>query len=313
MSNFLTTDWLNLRSTPEIPALKGSNIISTMPPDTVVEELPQGSHDKWKHIKTLLGSNPTEGFASSLFLSPTNKTLTDDTPETPPVIPEVHLNLAPGKIIRRNEVSGRAFHLQEPGMIKADLKAITDASLRITNIYDVVNWIDVERSARYAPTSTNTFCNIYAYDLAFGLGFYIPRVWWNEKAFKVIDANGTPEIIYAKTVTELNANALTDWFEDYGSIYKWKRVFDVNTLQQQVNAGTLGFIVAQRTNLNRSGHIVGILPEQGLNKAQHNASGIVTSPLQSQAGGLNKKVFTANNWWTNTAKFRKFGFWVREI
>lgn len=313
MNNFITTDWLNLRSTPEIPAIKGSNILGTLPPDTIVEQLADGSQGKWLHIKTLLGNNPKEGFASSLFLSATTKTLADETAEEPAAIPEVHLSLAPGKVIRRSEVNGRAYHLQEPGMVQADIKAVTDAALRIKNIYDVVNWIDVEHSARYAPTSTNTYCNIYAYDLAFGLGFYIPRVWWNEKAFKIIDAGNTPEVIYAKTVSELNANALTDWFEDYGSIFGWKRVFDINILQQKVNSGTLGFIVAQRTNLNRSGHIVGILPEQSINKAQHNAEGIVTSPLQSQAGAVNKKFFTGNNWWTNTAKFRKFGFWVREI
>ncbi|HEX5152961.1 MAG TPA: hypothetical protein VFW07_16035 [Parafilimonas sp.] len=261
MSNFITTDWLNLRSGPVIPEIKESNVLGTMPPGMVVEKMPEGSEGKWLHIKTFLGKNPTQGFASSLFLETTEKVLPAEevAPATP--VPEVHLNTS-GKTIRKSEIHGRAYHLNEPGMISTDLKATADSNLRIKNLHEVVSWLDVERSARYAPTSSSTFCNIYAYDLAFGSGLYLPRVWWNEKAFKVIDAGGIPEVVYEKTVTELNANALTDWFENYGSLFGWKRVFDVDILQTKVNTGTPGFIVAQRVNLNRSGHIVGILPEQ---------------------------------------------------
>ncbi len=311
--NFITTDWLNLRTGPVIPQDKGSNVIGVLPPQTIVEKLPDGSEGKWVHVKTLLGQNPADGFASSLFLEQTDKTLPGQDAPPAAVIPAVHLILSPGKTVRRSEINGRAYHLNEPGMVQTDITQTADSDLRIKNIHQVVDWIDVEHSARYAPTSTNTYCNIYAYDLSFGTGVYIPRVWWNEKAFKVIEAGGTPDIIYEKTVTELNANALADWFENYGNLFGWTRVFDTDTLQAKVNTGTLGIIVAQRINLNRSGHIVGILPELPDHKATRDSGNKVISPLQSQAGAVNKKYFTGNNWWVNPNKFRKFGMWVREL
>ncbi len=310
MSNYVTTDWLNLRSEPVIPPDRGSNVIGILPPETVVEQLPDGSSGKWVHVRTLLGNNPVTGFASMLYLEASGKQLLSPAKPLQQKIPPVHLPVKSGKIIRRSETNGRAFHLQEPEMKTMDMQGIQNAAAIISGIHEVVSWLDVEHYARYSPTTSSTYCNIYAYDVAWCCGLYIPRVWWNEKAFKQIQSGQVPEIIYEDTVTELNANALTNWFENYGSLFGWKRVLDVETLQQEVNLGSLGIIVAQRINLNRSGHIVAVLPETEQHKAQHDAAGKVLSPLQSQAGVQNKKYVTGTNWWANPDKFRKFGFWV---
>jgi len=311
MSNYLTTDWLNLRSSPEIPANQENNVLGILSPDTVVEKLPDAVEGKWMHVKTYLGKILTEGFTSSLYLEETIRTLPlpeEDQSE----IPTVHLPLKSNSLIRKNETKGRAYHLNEPGMVQVDLKGGTDTFERTRMIHDVINWLDVEHSARYAPTSSNTYCNIYACDIAYCLELYLPRVWWNENAFKVMQQGNTPEIIYEKTVKELNANVLANWFENYGNLFGWKRVFDIDVLQTKVNTGTLGIIVGQRINLNRSGHIVAVVPEKELLKAQKNVDNKTISPLQSQAGSNNKKYFTGNNWWLNPNKFRKFGLWVWE-
>jgi hypothetical protein len=312
MSNYKVTDWLNLRSSPEIPEDRGKNVLGILSPETVVERLADENEGNWMHVKAYLGNHLTEGFTSSLYLDETDAILS--APEEGHAgISAVHLLIKSNKLIRRNEINGRAYHLNEPGMVQVDIKPVTDIAERTRRIHDVINWLNVEHSARYAPTTLNTYCNIYAYDVAYCLGLYLPRVWWNENAFKTMQQGNTPEIIYEKTVTELNANALTNWFENYGDLFGWKRIMDIDVLQTKVNAGTLGIIVAQRINLNRSGHIVAIVPEKDLLKAQRDIDNKVISPLQSQAGSNNKKYFTGNNWWLNPNKFRKFGLWVWEV
>ena len=310
MSNFMTTDWLNLRSGPVIPDDKKSNVIGVLPPDTVVEKLPDLNVNNWFHVRAFLGRKEALGFTSTKFLKETDKKLPAADPVPEIKIPQAHLVAGAAKVIRRSETNGRAFPLNEPGVKKFSIGASANGEQNIKDIYAVLEWLDVEHSQRYAPTNLNTYCNIYAYDVAYCCGVYVPRVWWNEKAFEEMRNGINPEPIYEKRVTELNANALTNWFEDYGEVFNWKRVLDVDTLQQQVNAGKLGFIVAQRINLNRSGHIVAVIPETADQKAKRDVNNKVVSPLQSQAGAANKKLFTGSTWWVNPDKFRKFGLWV---
>jgi hypothetical protein len=310
MSNYITTDWLNLRKEPVIPQIKKSNVIGILPPETVVEELSGQTSNNWLHVKTFLVSKPAEGYVSTSFLKPTDRTLLKSEISAQSVIPPVHLPIKNGKVIRRSETNTRAYHLNEPGMKQFHFGETPNAAAIIGHIHEVIDWIDVEHSARYAPNSVSTYCNIYAYDVVFCCGLYIPRVWWNETAFLILNQQRTPDVIYGETVTELNANALTDWFEKYGQIFGWQRVLDIDTLQEEVNKGTLGIIVAQRINLNRSGHIVAVVPETNGQKAQRDSANKLISPLQSQAGVVNKKYFSGNNWWANPNKFRKFGFWV---
>jgi hypothetical protein len=310
MSNYITTDWLNLRRDPSIPADKNSNVIGVLPPESVVEQLPDLNTNHWFHVRTFLGNKEAKGFTSTNFLKETQNVLPVIEPAQTGIIPEAHLIPGTGKIIRRNEINGRAFPLNEPGVKRFQIAHSANKAQNIKEIHEVLGWLDVEHSQRYAPTNSNTYCNIYAYDVAYCCGVYIPRVWWNEKAFQQIKNGLKPQPVYEKMVTELNANALTDWFENYGESFHWKRVLDIDILQKEVNTGMLGFIVAQRINLNRSGHIVAIIPETSDHHAQRDANNNIISPLQSQAGVVNKQLFTANNWWVNPNKFRKFGLWV---
>ncbi len=58
----MTTDWLNLRSGPVITADKKSNVIGVLPPDTVVEKLPDLNVNNWFHVRAFLGRMEALGF-----------------------------------------------------------------------------------------------------------------------------------------------------------------------------------------------------------------------------------------------------------
>ena len=107
----------------------------------------------------------------------------------------------------------------------------------------------------------------------------------------------------------MNANMLHDWFEDYGDIYGWKRVFDLDVLQAAANSGAVCIIVAQRQNMNHSGHITVVAPEHDGFAVPRSARGEVKCPLESQAGRHNHRFVIKNKPWWKHQKFRKWGFW----
>ena len=66
---------------------------------------------------------------------------------------------------------------------------------------------------------------------------------------------------YGTTVSELNANSLYNWLEEFGSDFGWRRTLDVTELQNAANAGQVALICGQRTELNQPGHICLVVPE----------------------------------------------------
>lgn len=304
MSNYITTDFLNLRSQP---VTGKQNVLAVMPPDTVVENLEASTAPGWLNIKTVLGNMETQGFASEKYLSATTLTLPAITAS--PDIPPVHYPTG-GRTVSRANSNLRAYPLNEPGLVQFDLKTVADPVERKTDIHNVIKYLDVEHSARYAPDSLHTYCNIYAYDVAYCLGAFLPRVWWTESAIAEIKEGKDVTPLYDRTITELTANLITDWFEKYGSSFGWKRLFDLTLLQNEVNKGMPGIIVAQRINMNNPGHIDAVVPETSSLSAKR-AGDTVLSPLQSQAGAKNKQYYTGLNWWEDTTRFKKFGFWVQ--
>jgi hypothetical protein len=199
-----------------------------------------------------------------------------------PSIPEVHLT--PRRTITRAQTDTRAFPLTETPRPAYDG---TPAS-----IHRIIDWLDVQRSQRYTPTATQTFCNIYAYDYATLCEAFLPRVWWT--AASIRDRNF--EVRYGQTVTEMNANALYNWFPTHGNRYGWKEV-NLNEAQRHANEGKCVIMVAANKVRSRSGHITAVIPETDKLKAV-GANGIIVHPLQSQAGRRNLKHF-ASNWWSS--------------
>ena len=205
-----------------------------------------------------------------------------------------------------------AFPLNEKGMPKVDLKNIKSVNARKESIYNVIEWLDVEKSQRYSMKGKSTYCNIYAYDVVGCLGAYIPRVWWNEESILKIKNGIAVPVIYAKTVFEMNCNSLAEWFLSYSPCFGWKRVTDITEMQSFANNGTIGIIVAQRHVLSESGHITVVLPETATILAQR-AGEEVICPVQSQAGMKNVRCFSGDAWWQDAEKFSKYSLWIWDL
>jgi hypothetical protein len=195
------------------------------------------------------------------------------------MIPQVQLT--PRRPITRAQKDTRAFPLTE----KPPVHDCTADSL-----HKIIDFLDVEKSARYQPIQTATYCNIYAYDYAYACGAFIPRVWWTAEAIRT--NSFTPS--YGKTVTEMNANALYDWFPKHGPAFGWKEV-NFAEAQRLANAGNCVVLIAANKNRARSGHITAVVPETDKVKAV-GSQGIIVYPVQSQAGRVNRKYFNTK-WW----------------
>lgn len=171
--------------------------------------------------------------------------------------------------------------------------------------FAVVETLDVEHSARYAPVEGGpTYCNIYAYDVIAALGGYLPRVWWNDDVIPRIRAGEAVEAVYGETIHEMNANALTRWFMDYGADFGWEAASDMTEAQEAANNGELAIIVAANANPRRSGHITVVMAETAATtdsagtEATRNEAGEVIIPTQSQAGRTNLQYGTTrSSWW----------------
>lgn len=293
---------LNLRRSPRVTS---GNRIAVLPEGTLVEKLGDAA-DGWWHVRTSLNGIAVEGFVSARYLAPAGTA--EPAPAASGII-AVHLKEGRPDITRAN-TAGRAFPLGESGGPPAPAGV---GAGRLAALLEIIDWLDVETGARWQPRGNTTFCNIYAYDVCYLAGVYLPRVWWKPAALARLMAGEQVVPRYDVTVQELNANALADWFEDHGARFGWIRTFDTESLQRAANEGRLAVIVAQRTDLNRSGHIQIIAPEHGQHAAKR-SNGTVTVPLQSQAGTRNFRYgfLGQGAWWANPAQFRKHGFWTHQ-
>ena len=189
-------------------------------------------------------------------------------------------------------------------------RTAADADGKKTEIIAITKYLDTSKSShkRYLPGGGQTFCNIYSYDYARLSKVYVPRVWWTDGALSSIQAGHTPNVVYGETVRELNANSLFNWFVEFGAAFGWARVFDIDELQTAANAGEACIIVAQRTDLNRSGHIVAVISEHdGIEAKRRDAK--VVQAVESRAGRENFRAKVQSTQWWRGARFRDFAFW----
>lgn len=289
---------LNLRSRPEVAP---STRKAVLPQGHEVEKLSVASDPEWWEVATTLGGTPVGGFVVHRCLEPVPE------PEPEPValeVPPVHLGEDRPDVTRARQ-AGRAFPLGEAGR---PARPGGGTAERVAALGAIVEWLAVDnpQHLRYQRQGSTTFCNIYAYDYCYLAGAYLPRVWWTGPALQRLAAGEVPAVKYGSTVSELNANSLFDWLNAFGPTFGWRRVFDPGELQGAANEGAVCIICAQRTQLERSGHIVGVVPETPEHRAL--GGGQVTTPLQSQAGWSNFRYGTAR-WWVDS-KFRDSGFWL---
>jgi hypothetical protein len=294
----VTPPQANLRSTPKMDT---KNVLAVLPQGQLVTLL--GSEGNWRRVSTQLQRSLIEGYIfHNLIERVDGEEYVLDHPIVLPNIPEAHL--AKSAAGRRSSEQGRAFPLSEanqPG------RNSLEPAKRAEELLKIVNWLQVEKSERYAPKSSKTYCNIYAYDYCFLAGVYLPRVWWMQKALTLLAKGEKVTVQYAKTVAEINANGLFNWLEEFGDDFGWRRTFSLDELQQAANGGQVSIICAQRKDLNASGHICAVVPENGNAKATRK-NNLVAVPLQSQAGVTNFR-FGGRPWWLSD-KFRSYGFWI---
>lgn len=217
------------------------------------------------------------------------------------MIPPVHLR-AHHPHSRRASVHARAF----------PLNVELDGPAPHKDLAAVINFLQVETSARYAPEPSATYCNIYAYDVAYLLGVYLPRVWWTDTALEEIQAGRVPGAEYGKTVREMSANSLYRWLVGPGQGFGWTRHRTPGEAQDAANRGRLAVICAERAQ--GSGHISIVVPE-GLppfDLRAVRAQGGVVVPVQSQAGRRNYAAsLEPGSWWERN--HRAFGFWSAPV
>lgn len=296
----VTATMLNLR---RAPILDPGNITARLGYGEIVQRIGDAIGN-WYKVRV----SSTEGYVSARYLTPAPN-IQAAVPQAAPGAaaiqpPPVHFPTRAESAI----TSTAARHCPLAGAVISSHQRGQPLAERIANLHAVVRYLSVERSARYLPSLSQTYCNIYSYDYCYLAGVYLPRVWWTSKALLDISIGRAPAVVYGKTVRELTANDLYSWLGEWGDDFGWRACADVDQLQSRVNEGAIGIICAQRAVLSRSGHITIVLPETPERTAQR-AAGIVTKPLQSQAGARNKQYF-ANQWWVDLAsQFGATGFW----
>jgi hypothetical protein len=250
-----------------------------------------------------VGGIGLQGFVNSTFLVPI---------ATAPIgiaatgVEAVHLRTDQPSA-RRNNAGGWAYPISEAG--RPAVLSGTPAQ-RAVGMLAIIDWLNVETGLRWKKIPSATYCNIYAYDVAYLAGVYLPRVWWRGPALVEL-SQGRPVVpAYGTTVGEMNANALTNWFEAYGSGFGWRRSFDLTEMQVAANAGEVAVITAHNANASAPGHIQIVAPEHGAFLATRQG-GAVVNPVQSQAGARNFKYGQLPaNWFASSSAFSKHGFWI---
>jgi hypothetical protein len=297
---------LNLRLAPDSTK---KNVIATLAQGTPVDKIRNSGVAGWFEVSVVVAETKLRGHVNSRFLGPTSTTFPTGT-ATGGKLPAA--DLGPKTSEKRSVTGSRIHSIMEsgkPGRPSSHSKGKAAGILRI------LDWLDVGKGAhlRWQPTAGKTFCNIYVYDVADTAGCYVPRVWWNAQAIADLKAGKTVDAKVNATVQEMRANFIFNWFEQFGPDFGWKRVFDADTLQSEVNSGRLGIICAQRTDMERPGHVQIIAPEHNGQSAKRNPAGKVTQPLQSNAGARNFTYgFLGSTWWQGSS-FRQFGFWISDV
>lgn len=229
----------------------------------------------------------------------------------PNPIPPIHLK------------AGNPNAVPNSGLARAYPVNVPDSLVR--NSEKVVAYLNVRRSERYRASGASTYCNIYAHDYCTAMGVYLPRVWWTPDALEKFQAGETVAPVYAKTLVELNANALYDWLHRWGLSYGWEKG-TFTEVQHHVNNGAVGVLCAARKDAARPGHIAVVVPETakhgkamwkvptkmlpgGSRAEAERMEPECTAPLQCQAGAVNREYWTGAGWWEAVGLYRGFGCW----
>jgi hypothetical protein len=312
----VNSNTLNLRSEPRVPVDNPmANRIAALPNGHLVSLISGSPGDKWFEVETSLNGANLRGFAASDFLelvTTKSKSISVMLPfaaEPQSGIAAVFMPQKTGVITKRTGIAG-PFSLNEPNQPSRNSNA-EPAVLR-EEIIKIIDWLNVEKPThkRYHPGEGKTFCNIYAHDFCHLARVYLPRVWWTQKAIEKLARNEIVEPLLGSTIEEIRANSIFGWLRDFGERFGWRQTGELTKLQNAVNLGGIGLIIAKRVEDGRSGHVTMIVPELDELKAKRNTNGEVVAPLQSQAGAVNFKYSTGKEGWWLEEKLRDQPDWI---
>ncbi len=295
MTHVVTAHSLFLRNAP---VKQAGNERGALPEGTEVT-LEDGSHPKYWLISGTLNGTAFKGYVSKEWLKPKAE-----------ISFPVASKVGPVHWRENNAAVTRAAPAGASPLGESGYPRFANGSADGLNA--AIKWLQVETSRRYRPGAGKTYCNIYAYDVAYAAGVYLPRVWWTQKALLALQAGQAVAAKYGDTVREMNANMLHDWLQDWGPAFGWRRTFSFTDMQEAANKGRIAMICAKRKDLSRSGHIVVIPPETAGVKAVRDAAGKVVRPLNSQAGSVNfQRKAPAGAWWAGS-QFSSFVLFVND-
>ena len=282
----VATSSLNLRDFPS--ANDNSTILAKIPFRHTVKLIEKTTSDWWK-VKLL--NTEKEGFVFHKDLERVDET-------TVKVLDIEVPNFEPGSKASLDNKEETYKPIGNPAIPFRDL---TSVESKLTSIRKIIDTLDVSKSFRYKKDESDTYCNVYIFDYCFFAKVYIPRLKWTDKAIAALEKGNEVQLIFGKTVRPFYSNYIYDWFLQSSNAFGWERIYDVDELQKKVNAnGGIGIICAKRFILNKSGHIVVVVPETKTEKAFRLDKKVIY-PLQSQAGLNNYNYFSEirKDWWNN--------------
>jgi hypothetical protein len=282
----VATSSLNLMDFPS--ANDNSRILTEIPFRHTVTLIEKTTSDWWK-VKLL--NTDKEGFVFSKEIERVDETIDK--------ISDIEVpNFEPGSKGTLHNKEETYKPLANPAIPFRDL---TSVETKLKSIKKIIDTLDVEKSFRYQKDEFDTYCNIYTFDYCFFAKVYIPRLRWTDKAIAALEKGHEVPLFFEDTVRPFYSNYIYDWFEKSSAVFGWEKINDVDALQNKVNEnGGVGIICAKRFILNKSGHVVVVVPETETEKA-YRLDGKVIYPLQSQAGMNNYNYFSEirADWWDN--------------
>lgn len=280
----VATSSLNLRDFPS--ANDNSKILTKIPFRHTVKLIEKTTSDWWK-VKLL--NTDKEGFVFSQDIEHVDET-TDE-------IADIEVpNFEPGS---KGSLDNKLETYKPLGDPAIPFRDLTSVASKLSSIRNIIDTLNVSKSFRYEKDDSDTYCNIYTFDYCFFAKVYIPRLRWTDKAIEALENGNEVPLVFGETVRPFYSNYIYDWFLQSANAFGWERVSDVDALQKKVNAnGGIGVICAKRFILNKSGHVVVVVPETENEKA-FRLDGKVIYPLQSQAGMDNYNYFSEirKDWW----------------
>ena len=301
---------LNLRDKPS----KTDGVIKAKLPDGhLVQAVSNKKVNGFLEVETSLLGAHFHGFAFADFLKPASgvEAVPMHSPAAVPTgpLPAVTMPRKAGTVTRRVDRAD-AHTLNEPGQ-PLGRKGTTPDELR-AELFAVIDWLAVDKAAnkRYQPRGGSTFCNIYVHDFCHLAGVYLPRVWWSQASVEKLAQGQVVQALLNSTIDEQRANDLFRWLRDFGLRFGWRQTGELAKLQQDVNLGAVGLVVARRKAEGRPGHISVVVPETDDLMARRNAAGIVVAPVQSQAGAVNFRRGTGKAQWWLGDQFAEHAFWM---